>query len=337
MRRGIVLAFVLGCGGSAGFAGADASADAPANADGMSFGDSSVGPVCKHWVQRAYLAGTDGVLGTSDDVLENKALVQEIDETDNVATETASSAPGTDGKWGTDDDVIASQQRVLKNGSSVEIVQFSGAGADGKWGTDDDIVASYRGGTLLNGRLANATTFSGPGADGIWRTTDDIASQRWVYAYGDGVATPRVREDNYNGPGIDLKWNTGDDQLAIVTSRFSDWGIFSTAAGADGKWGTKDDVATGRYTDLRNQNGYYQYLQHWKAGPDKVMFTSDDDATSTASSKCEAGVFDARIHSSPGGDRLWGTSDDIFSSRMRIEGCPTSCDGALPGTPLDPR
>ena len=333
----MLLVVLVGCGGSAGFGAADAGGDASPLPDGALFGDSSTGPLCKHWVQRAYLAGGDGVLGTSDDVLEDKALVQEIDETDQVATETAYSGPGGDGKWGTDDDVIASQQRVIKSGSSVRIVRFSGPGTDGKWGTDDDVVASYRGGTLENGKVATALTYSSPGGDGVWRTADDVASERWVYAYGDGVTTARVREDDYNGAGIDGKWNTSDDQLAIVTSRFSDWGMFSTAAGADGKWGTKDDVATSRYTDLRKQNGFYQLLQTWKAGPDQVLFTNDDDISSTASTKCEAGVFDARIHSSPGKDGTWGTTDDTYSFRMRIEGCPTSCDGVLPGTPLDPR
>ena len=299
----MLLVVLVGCGGSAGFGAADAGGDASPLPDGALFGDSSTGPTCKHWVQRAYLAGGDGVLGTSDDVLEDKALVQEIDETDQVAPETA----------------------------------YSGPGGDGKWGTDDDVVASDRGGTLENGKVATALTYSSPGGDGVWRTADDVASERWVYTYGDGVTTARVREDDYNGAGIDGKWNTSDDQLAIVTSRFSDWGMFSTAAGADGKWGTKDDVATSRYTDLRKQNGYYQFLQTWKAGPDQALFTNDDDVTSTASTKCEAGVFDARIHSSPGKDGTWGTTDDTYSFRMRIEGCPTSCDGVLPGTPLDPR
>lgn len=334
----LAVATLVGCSASGyGSPTNDAGGDGGTSPDGALFGDSGTGGQCKHWVQRPYLAGSDGVLGTSDDVLDQKALVQEIDETDNVAIETASSGPGGDGVWGTDDDVITSQQRVLKTGSTVQIVQFSGAGPDGKWGTDDDVVASYRSGTLANGKVSTAITYSAAGPDGKWRTADDVASQRWVYAYGDGVATPRVREDDYNGAGLDGKWNTSDDQLAIVTTRFADWGMFSTAAGADGKWGTKDDVATSRYTDLRKQGGFYQLLQTWKAGPDQALFTGDDVISSTASTKCEAGVFDARIHASAGTDGTWATADDTYSFRMRIEGCPTSCDGGLPSTPLDPR
>lgn len=325
-------------GGSNGFQGGDAATDGGVLPDAVVLDDGGVIQKCDHWVRRVHTPGSDGILGTSDDGLNPEAFVQTVALDNTVTTDNTVSSPGPDGKWGTDDDVITVQERVIKVGSNaVHIVRFKASGADGKWGTDDDVVESYRSGTIQNGRLAEVYTFSGFGLDGKWRTDDDVRAQRWIYTYGDDQSAPHLREDNFNGAGSDGQWATPDDQLAIVTSRWKDWGLFSTAPGPDGTWGTKDDVATSRYTDLHYADGWVQLLKSWQAGSDGKLFTPDDTMQSAATVTCKDGVFDARIRSAPGADGVWATDDDAVSSRWRIEGCPGSCDGPMPRSPLDPK
>ncbi len=325
-------------GGGGGFAGSDAAVDGSGLEDAVALPDGSVVQQCSHWVRRVYTPGSDGVLGTSDDGLMPEAYVQTVALDNTVTSDDTASSPGPDGKWGTNDDVFTAQERVIQvTPSTIHIVRFKAPGPDGTWRTDDDVIDSYRSGTTQNGRLADVYTFSGPGADGTWRTTDDVRAQRWIYTYGNDQSAPHLREDNFTGPGADGQWATSDDQLAIVTSRWKEWGLFSTATGPDGLWGTKDDPASSRYTDVRNTGGFVQLLETWKAGPDGMLFTPDDQVSSTATVTCKDGIFDARIRSSPGADGVWATADDIVGSRLRIEGCPGSCDGPMPRSPLDPK
>jgi len=308
MKRLLGFLLLCACGGPHDFSGGDASSDAPTFAD-VHLGDSSV--LCGRYVLETYDPGPDGRLGTSDDVIHPGRDVQiatPLGQISVVTRDTMYSGPGADGVWDTDDDVVVRDQRIVSTSAT----------------TYDQM--TYDGNAQVTGRSSGEGSeitpsavydYASPGTDGTWGTSDDVVSGWSKFVYGDGAATPFLQQWQYTSPGT--------SSLGIVTSRFTGWGMFSTAAGPDGTFGTKDDVITGRYTDDRNTNGRFQTLTSYGQG---------DTVASMGIVTCTAGVYDGRILSAPGPDGTWLTDDDVVQVRMRTTACG-SCDD-LPKSPVAP-
>lgn len=302
------LIVLTACGAPHDFTTGDASVDV------ATFGDVQLpdsGATCGQYVFETYDPGPDGLLGTSDDVVRPGREVQTVTPYAQISVVTR------DTTYGANDAIVRDVRIVATSTTTYDQLTFDGPGADGTWGTADDHVAGRSSGIGPMITPSAVYEYLSPGPDNVWATSDDVVSRWSSYVYGDGTSTPFLQEWQYTSPGT--------ANLGVVTSRFTGWGMFSTAAGPDGTWGTKDDVIYGRYTDERNTNGRFQFL---------TAYDPHDAVTSIATITCDAGVYDARIVNGPGPDAQWGTSDDVVQTRIRTTACG-SCDD-LPKSPVAP-
>jgi hypothetical protein len=289
---------LVACGGPHDFVGSDASSDAPWFED-VHLGDS--GGACGQYVTETYDPGPDGVLGTNDDVLRPGREVQIVTPYAQISVVTR------DTTYAAGDVIVRDVRVVSTSATTYDQLTFDGPGADGTWGTDDDHVAARSSGTGPVITPSAVYDYVSPGPDNVWSTSDDVLSGWSKFVYGDGTSAPFLQQWQYT--------SAGTANLGIVTSRFTGWGMFSTGAGPDGTWGTKDDVTDGRYTDERNTNGRFQTL---------TMYGANDVVISLGTITCDAGVYDGRIMSGAG----------VVQTRIRTTACG-SCDD-LPKSPVAP-
>ena len=278
---GMTLCFMLlGCSVSGrkgqnddhtGDAGAVASVDgsSPSPAD-------AAGSGCAHSVVTDYRAGADGIVGTSDDLVDTTTEYDYAAGTPDFArkhplniwqkdqvgktiffekatydaqgvlrTETFVKDPGSDGKYGTADDVIGGANQFFYDAAGLLVRETSShdAGPDGVWGNQDDLVEDGLYVTNANGRIEYYLHAYYPGPDGLWGTADDpfISSLRLLY---DDQGRVTAREASHDA-GPDLKFGTSDDpiELRIAVPCRGDRVVWEgyVAPGPDGKWGTPDD------------------------------------------------------------------------------------------------
>ncbi len=225
----------------------------------------------------------------------------------------------------------------LTGGQAVREIKYT-AGPDKLWFTADDQVyhffkAEYDG----KGRMTKKICLK-PGPDGVAGTADDELQDYQVFGYegnratGDTTFTPAGAIKVKSIYSYDRKGRkTGETRVGpdgktvrLVAYEYADGGKLSrdmefSSPGADGVWGTRDDVlekyhgreyaADGRLVRMtechRDQRG---------AGSDGKWFTSDDVVSSTREFVYDdrGRVVKVRKCVSAGPDGKWFTGDDVL-------------------------
>jgi len=174
-------------------------------------------------------AGTDTIIGTADDLFT-------VSRTGSVGPNfTYVLLPGTDGVRGTADDIV-------RGANGQGIVSIRQAGADGVFGTGDDVIRlTTDAGTGV--ALINATILPSnfAGTDNLLGTADDLAS----ISIGDYIFTlDRGTNRRFDGNGTGVL-RSDDIVTGTQTGTGRSANVVSTrTAGADGQFGTADDVFT---------------------------------------------------------------------------------------------
>jgi hypothetical protein len=187
---------------------------------------------------------------------------------------------GTDGVLGTDDDIPDSYYSYNYTQNENVVIFYTGPGTDSIWFSDDDNIELY---TLekLNdlGFKTFDYSFNGSGLDGVWGTNDDSFSFGQSFQYnGDGNLT--VTSD-MSSTGVDLTPFTSDDEkLNVLAIEYNgllmDTAKLLTGSGSDGQWLTSDDDERKRNFYQYNEHGQLtQYLAQYK-GDDGLYDTEDD-------------------------------------------------------------
>ena len=196
------------------------------------------------------------------------------------------------------------------------------AGPDGAWGTTDDIISGGYEKFIYtsDGQIASRTAF-GAGPDGLWYTADDIPSPVTTRTFLPSGALATDDSSNTQAPfdgrfytevfttyayaadgtlktaisavdkGADGVWGTADDLVAwSVSYTYDEFGrvVLERVAfgpGADGIWGTADDLVYGYIHHFYLASGRLDRLEYVEAGPDGLPGTADDvlDETDTYS------------------------------------------------------
>gem|GEM_PF-2465411 len=187
------------------------------------------------------------------------------------------------------------------------------AGPDGVWGTADDVIyGGYEKFTYTSdGQIASRTSF-GPGPDGLWYTADDTPTPVTTRTFLPNGAL--ATDDSFN---VIPPFGSSPEPEVFTTYVYASDGTLKTAisairAGADGVWGTADDLVA------------------WS-----VSYTYDEFGR----------VVLELVAAGPGPDGIWGTADDAFTNYIhhfylasgrldRLEYYDNGTDH-LPGTPDD--
>ena len=254
-------------------------------------------------------AGPDSTFFTPDDSGYN-TYVTLYDNLGNIAGTGILSGSGPDAIFFTEDDVYTSVYISEEDVASNRVVDttFSSPGDDGDFfATADNVISSIFIHEYLPGaefeyanRVAE-TTYSEAGTDGIWRTGDDVVSYRATYVRDGDLLTATYFDGDNVITGLTRK--TVDSQGRTLSEQ-------AIAAGDDGIFDTADDTLSYAYryeydsagnTSLSGftySNGYETYDRYeydadgvvinirtynkdsGAAGPDGIMYTSDDIATS---------------------------------------------------------
>lgn len=161
-------------------------------------------------------------------------------------------------------------------------------------------------------RIVQYNTSSG--APTSWNQTTLDGSGAALHAFGYGAA------------GTDGVWFTLDD----VASSRTEWVVIASgakqlqkqyAAGADGKFGTADDVVTGvQQTDLDPNGNATAYWTFDAPGADGRWETSDDHVAALSTSSWDGSwLAESDSHDSPGADGRWNTAEDVITRIQRYE------------------
>jgi len=174
-----------------------------------------------------------------------RAQVDTFDASGNPTGSDFSNDAGPDATWGTADDVLFGSYATdtyRNDGQLASEASFS-AGTDGAWHTADDVSTPVKTRTFLpNGALSTETIISATDPDG-----GNLDSETYTtYSYdADGTRKTAVTA---TGKGADGVWGTADDVIGWgITYTYDDLGRlekrqYASSPGADGLWGTADDV-----------------------------------------------------------------------------------------------
>lgn len=245
---------------------------------------------------------------------------------------------GSDGVLGTQDDVVTYLFVATYGEYDSMYVSYVGPGPDGVFETSDDEIGFTSTNEVdPETGVTLSVSYDGPGPDGEWFTTDDDVSG---HNFTESSPT-FFRHEEYTDPGPDGDWFTDDDVITffvqVLTDLTSQLRQLSSAPGADGEFGTPDDDGTVVLFDLNEWGDVTHFTAYNDKGPDGVFFTADDvlsqerfhtfgdsgellriDETSTFGDSHVVLEYDTNLSNTsyvdiadPGPDGEYGTTDDV--------------------------
>lgn len=199
-------------------------------------------------------AGVDGNWFTPDDI-----FFRGFPETYNNGLRvrvTRITGLGPDGILHTTDDVLERYTDYYYDleGREVKNVTYINEGANGDWFDNDDVILGYLTWQYTVSRKIRIR-YTGTGPDGFWFTADDLPTNIWVYDLdSDGNET----KFTYYFPGLDDLPLTPDDVVYEYRVSENDNGVLSKSTsyrdpGMDGIWFNDNDIRS----EMKKYTPYY--------------------------------------------------------------------------------
>jgi hypothetical protein len=201
-------------------------------------------------------------------------------------------------------------------GRLTQIVDYSRPGPDGLWSSADDVVDSYQTQTFNDdGQMSTWAVEGLPGQDGTWFTSDDevtVSSKQTFTAGGALLSEETFPMSSGNQKSYRLHHYAADGTESTATE--------SSAAGADGIWGTADDTFDAAWTTSYDEFGHIVRLAYVSPGADGQWLTADDVVISYEKRSYRPdGRIDRIDEFSAGPDGIGLTSDDVLESSLTYD------------------
>ncbi len=127
---------------------------------------------------------------------------------------------------------------------------------------------------------------------------------------------PGARETTDDLPAVD----GGLDPDALALGCGDSTYLAATAPGADGTWGTSDDVVTTRTDTRYDSAGRLVDERNYGLGPDGAARTADDELTGWSVRAYDGTTMTIINYNGPGPDDAWLTGDDQVNDAIEVTG-----------------